>query len=366
MMRDTRDDDTTLTEELHPDDRLVVVKAEPLNAETAHPALASPLTPSGAHYVRSNFALPDAAPDTRIRVEGAVADPFTIDARELAELPQRSVTVTLECAGNSRVEMAPLPSGEPWQRGAVSTASWTGVPLALLLERAGLRDDVDEILVTGADRGTPSGGDGETPFQRALPLDKASDPNVILALEMNGQPLPREHGAPVRLVVPGWYGMASVKWVTRIAALTAPFDGWFQSERYVYADGRERRPVDVMRVKSMIVAPESGTGVRGGRVEIWGWAWSGAAPIARVDVSLDGGEWLEARLDPPRAPPPAGARARRRRPRAARRRAVERARLRQQRHRAGHLLRRLTRQALDHDDDVLVVLVIPAHLVHGA
>jgi DMSO/TMAO reductase YedYZ molybdopterin-dependent catalytic subunit len=297
-----RDESETLTHDLHPDDRLVVVKGEPLNAETAHPALVSPVTPSGAHYVRTNLPMPDPARDTRIVVDGAVADPFTLDLAALRALPQRSVTVTLECAGNSRLEMAPLPPGEPWARNAVSTASWTGVPLSLLLDRAGVRDDVVEVLVTGADRGTPSGATTETRFARALPLDKATDPNVLLALEMNGQPLPREHGAPVRLIVPGWYGMASVKWVARIAALTEPFTGWFQSERYVYDDGRERRPVDVLRVKSMIVAPENGVGVHGGRIEVWGWAWSGAAPIARVDLSLDGGEWLEARLDAPLAP----------------------------------------------------------------
>lgn len=300
-MRDRRDPESALTLDLHPDDRRVVVKGTPFNAETAHPALASPLTPAGAHYVRSNFAVP-AAPVARITVEGAVADPFVLDVRELRALPQRSVTVTLECAGNGRLEMAPLPVGAPWARGAVSTASWTGVPLAVLLDRAGLRDDVVEVLVAGADRGTPASGQPELPFARALPVDKARDPDVLLALEMNGRPLPREHGAPARLVVPGWYGMASVKWVARIAALTRPFDGWFQAERYVYVEGRERRPVDVMRVKSMIVAPEHGTGVRGGDVTVWGWAWSGAAPIARVDLSVDGGAWQEARLDAPLAP----------------------------------------------------------------
>ena len=134
------------------------------------------------------------------------------------------------------------------------------------------------------------------------PLDKAMDPNVILAIEMNGRPLPPEHGAPARLIVPGWYGMASIKWVARIAALTEPFEGWFQKQRYVYESARERRPVDVMRVKSMIVAPESGVGVARGRLVVWGWAWSGAAPVASVDVSLDGGDWQPAELDAALAP----------------------------------------------------------------
>ena len=237
-----------------------------------------------------------------IAVDGAVADPFTVAAAELAQLPQRSVTVTMECAGNGRLDMTPLPAGDPWERGAVSTASWTGVPLSVLCDRVGLRDDVVEIVVSGADRGTPDGARDEIRYSRALPLDKALDPNVILAIEMNGRPLPIEHGAPVRLVVPGWYGMASVKWVTRIAAVTEPFAGWFQRERYVYAVGRERRPVDVVRVKSLVVAPEAGAGVPRGRVTVWGWAWSGAAPVAAVDIAVDGGDWRPATLDPALAP----------------------------------------------------------------
>ncbi len=255
--------------------------------------------------------------------------------------------------------MSPLPPGEPWATGAVSTASWSGPSLAHLLDRAGVRDDAVEILVTGADRGTPSGAAEATRFARALPLDKARDPNVIVAIEMNGSPLPPEHGAPARLIVPGWYGMASVKWVARIAALTEPFEGWFQHDRYTYVAHGRRRPVDVMRVKSMIVAPESGTGVARGRVEVWGWAWSGAASIAAVDVRLDDG-WLaggdarraagaarlapllaRGRRGPGGAPRAAGARARRRRTRAAGDAGVERARLRQQRHRAAAVLRLL-------------------------
>src|SRR5437763_16465808 len=147
MPQDDRREHDELTHDLHPDDRLVVVKESPFNAETAHPALSSPLTPSGAHYVRSNFALPEMARDAEIAVGGAVADPFTLAVAALRELPQRSVTVTLECAGNGRLDMSPLPSGEPWHRGAVSTASWTGVPLSVLIDRAGLRDDVVEVLV---------------------------------------------------------------------------------------------------------------------------------------------------------------------------------------------------------------------------
>ena len=303
MANDDPREQYELHEHIHPDDRLVVVKESPFNAETGHAALTPSITPADAHYVRCNFDVPDLdAAEHLIAIEGAVADAFTIPASELAGLPQRSVTVTMECAGNGRTGMAPLPSGEPWMHGAVGTASWSGVPLALLLDRAGLRDDVVEILVSGADRGVPAGGRTETRFARALPLDKAMDPNVILAVEMNGRALPIEHGAPARLVVPGWYGMASVKWVARIAALTEPFEGWFQRDRYVYERDHEKRPVDVVRVKSMIVAPECGRGVARGRVLVWGWAWSGAAQVAAVELSLDGGGWQEATLDPQLAP----------------------------------------------------------------
>jgi len=292
-----------LTNEIHPDDRRVVIKQAPLNAEAGTPALASWITPRDAHYVRCNFDVPELDVRTHsITVGGAVAEPFTLLAEELRALPQRDLTVTLECAGNNRVEMAPLPAGEMWARGAVSTASWTGVPLGVLLDRAGVRDDVVEILVEGADRGTPAGAPAEVPFARALPLDRARDPDVILAVEMNGRPLPPEHGAPARLIVPGWYGMASVKWVTRISALTAPFTGWFQHDRYNYEVGRTRRPVDLVRVKSLVVAPESGRAVSRGRITVWGWAWSGAGPVVSVEVSLDGGSFAAARLDEPLAP----------------------------------------------------------------
>ncbi len=303
MASDDRQEEDELTGDIHPDDRRIVVKEAPFNAESGHPALARAITPPGAHYVRCNFDVPELDGARHlIAVDGAVAEPFTLAAAGLEALPQRSVTVTMECAGNGRLDMTPLPAGEPWAQGAVSTASWSGVPLSVLLDRAGLRDDVVEILVSGADHGTPAGSRLPTRFARSLPLDKALDPNVILAIEMNGRPLPVEHGAPARLVVPGWYGMASVKWVTRIAALTEPFEGWFQRERYVYERDREKRPVDVARVKALVVAPESGAGVARGRVTVWGWAWSGAAPVAAVDLSLDGDEWQPAALEPALAP----------------------------------------------------------------
>jgi DMSO/TMAO reductase YedYZ molybdopterin-dependent catalytic subunit len=286
------------------DDLLVVVKEEPFNAEVGALALASPITPHGAHYVRAHFG-PPAMLDPRqhrLSIEGAVGHATVLTVQELRTLPQRSVTVTMECAGNERALLTPLPDGEPWLHGAVSTASWSGPPLGLVLERAGIRDDAVEILVEGADRGTPEGAASACSYARSLPLDVAQAGHVILALEMNGRPLPIEHGAPVRLVVPGWYGMASVKWVARIAALSEPFAGYFQHDRYVYRHDGEQHPVDLMRVKSLLVEPCTLAPMPCGNLRAWGWAWSGAAPVAAVDVSLDGGPFLGAELDPPLAP----------------------------------------------------------------
>lgn len=273
---------------------LVVVKHEPFNAETPPRALTLGRTPTSAFYVRSNYSepeLPGAA--HRIHVEGAVEAAFSLEVGELARLTRRSLTVTLECAGNGRTTMSPLPEGEPWQQGALGTATWTGVPLAEVLARARLRREVVEILVEGAD------GKGGKRFARSLPLSKAVHPDTLLALEMNGAPLPRAHGAPVRLLVPGWYGMASVKWVSRIEALTEPFDGYYQRERYIYdtGAGRQPEPVTRMRVKSLITGPAEGERVKPGPVVVQGVAWSGDRRVVQVEVAVDGGEnWKPATL----------------------------------------------------------------------
>ena len=269
---------------------LVVVKRAPFNAETPPQAWGQAHTPNGSFFVRSNHAEPALPAAThRILIGGAVQAPFTWALTELALHPLRSVTVTLECAGNGRTSMAPLPEGEPWGQGALGTAVWTGVPLAQVLQRARLGPGVVEILVEGAD------GEGSKRFARSLPLSKALHPDTLLAVEMNGAPLPRSHGAPVRLIVPGWYGMASVKWVNRIEALTRPFEGHYQRERYIYDAGQGQAPAPVtrMRVKSLITSPEPDAQVAPGRVVVQGMAWSGERRVVQVEVAVDGGETWE-------------------------------------------------------------------------
>jgi DMSO/TMAO reductase YedYZ molybdopterin-dependent catalytic subunit len=219
----------------------------------------------------------------------------------LRALPSRSLLVTLECAGNGRSGLRPVTEGEPWRYGAVSTAEWTGVPLAALLNAAGVSSRAREILIAGADRGMVPARTGAIAFARSLPLKVALHPDTLLAYAMNGELLQPVHGFPARLIVPGWYGMASVKWVVRIAALTEPFDGYFQTERYIMAHPERgqttRTPLNTMRVRSLIIDPVEGAVLPPGTHQVRGLAWSGAAPPTDVEVSVDdGATWEPATL----------------------------------------------------------------------
>lgn len=282
--------------------QLVPLKPSPFNAESAIPVLDAPLTPSPSFYVRSNFAVPDLDPaGFRVRVEGAVNQPLELSLDELKSLGSKSVATVMECAGNNRLQLAPLPSGEPWHAGAVSAGEWTGVPLRPLLERAGVKNGVIEILFEGADHGKPKDGPGDIPFARSLPLEKALHDDTLLVYALNGEPLPRDHGAPLRVLVPQWYGMASVKWLRRIEAITEPFTGYYQRTRYIYslAGGAPPTPVTTMRVKSLIVTPEEGGTIPQGSFVVRGKAWSGEGEIVKVEVAVDGGDdWRDATLLP--------------------------------------------------------------------
>jgi DMSO/TMAO reductase YedYZ molybdopterin-dependent catalytic subunit len=272
-----------------------------LNEEAPLRVLAEPVTPTEHFYQRTNFLVPEIDPAAwSLAVGGVVRNALTLGLDELRALPAHTVTMTMECAGNARSLVTPLPPGQPWGLGAVSTAQFTGVRLRDVLERAGVREGALEVLFAGADAGAVSPG-RTVRFERSLPLDQALHPDVLLAWEMNGEPLPPRHGFPLRLVVPGWYGVASVKWLTRIRVLDAPFDGHFQTERYIYlgepgvADGT---PVTAMRVRALITHPEEGEPLpAGAATTVRGTAWSGEAPVRRVEVSVDGGAtWRDAHL----------------------------------------------------------------------
>jgi DMSO/TMAO reductase YedYZ molybdopterin-dependent catalytic subunit len=284
----------------------VIVKKEPFNAETPISALRDYFTPNENFYVRSNFQVP-AVSDAgwRLPIGGAVTYQVELTLEDLLSMPARELPVTLECAGNGRTGFSPLPQGEPWGVGAVATARWKGVPLAPLLEHAGLSAGAVEVLFEGADRGVPSGESTEVAFARSLPLEEALHTDTLLAYEMNGVPLLREHGGPVRLLVPGWYGMASVKWLTAITILEQPFTGFYQKDRYVldFPGATGKIPVREMQARALITSLAPGAIVAPATHRVAGVAWSGRGTVASVEVCLEGGgPWLPARMVDEAAP----------------------------------------------------------------
>ncbi len=266
-------------------------------------ALRYDLTPAGLHYLLIHFDIPDAGTLPRLELQGLFASPGAVSADELRALPAKTVRATLECAGNGRAQVAPRYPSVPWLEEGVSTAEWTGVPLAALLERAGLRTQAREVVFHGADRGFDAGT--EHHFARSLSVAEAMREDVLVAYAMNGAPLAPQHGAPLRLVVPRWYGMASVKWLRSIEAIDRPFDGYQQSRGYHFRReaGEAGEPCTLMRVNSLMAPPglpdfySRKRTAPPGNVAIRGRAWSGSAPIARVELGVDG-SWSDAALEP--------------------------------------------------------------------
>ncbi|HEY7358602.1 MAG TPA: sulfite oxidase [Ktedonobacterales bacterium] len=281
---------------------VVLISATHFNAEAPPQGLQAPITPVGQHFVRSHFALPQ-HPGT-LTVDGAVNHPLRLTLDDLRALPAITLSVTLECAGNARLGFQPLPKGEPWGWTAVSTAAWTGVPLRALLVQAQPRSEGHSLLFEGADHG-PHQGSPDVGYARALTLAEAErmGNDVLLAYAMNGEPLPVEHGAPLRLIVPGWYGMASVKWLQRMRVLPDEYSGAFQTESYVYRwpDGTSQ-PVTTMRVRALVTDPLPGQTLARGAHIIRGRAWSGAGAVTGVEISIDGQDWQPAQLAAPTSP----------------------------------------------------------------
>jgi DMSO/TMAO reductase YedYZ molybdopterin-dependent catalytic subunit len=288
---------------------MIIRQKEPRNLETPFDRLDSFLTPTELFYIRSHFAIPvlDIA-SYRFRIDGAVKNPLSLSYQQLRDMPSQTRVATLECAGNSRVFLVPQARGAQWELGAVGNAEWTGVPLAALLERAGLEQEVCEIVFEGADRGTPT----EEPippepisYARSLPLDKAMRQEVLIAYQMNGRDLPPDHGFPVRAIVPGHYAMASVKWLTHIRAEREPFRGYWQTSDYAYWDQLDGKPVRLalgeMKLKSEIARPRVYETLAPNQIcTVSGAAWSGENEVTAIAVSTDGGlTWADAEfLDP--------------------------------------------------------------------
>ena len=263
-------------------------------------ALRYPVTPVGLHYLLIHYDVPVVEPEAwRLTVGGLELSLDDLRARPVAEH-----TVTMECAGNGRARLEPRVVSQPWLLEAVGTARWRGTRLAPLLQEAGVPDGTVEVLFTGLDRGI-EGGD-EQAFQRSLPLEEALRDEVLLAYEMNGAPLPPQHGFPLRLVVPGWYGMTHVKWLTRITAVEEPFTGYQQAHAYRLRrdEDDEGEPLTRIAPRALMVPPglpDFPTRERtlaAGRCTVEGRAWSGHAPIESVELGVDG-TWTPAKLEPP-------------------------------------------------------------------
>ena len=281
---------------------LVVHRAHPLNSETSIPALIGSVVMPNAHfYVRNHFQIPKLEPDAyRLSVSGLVDRCLGLGLRDLHNMPSQTLVATLECAGNGRTLFDPPVPGEKWNLGAVSTAEWTGVPLVEVFDRAGVQSGAQEVMFRGADGGDVDGCSGAIRFERSLRIADARQGGVLLAYAMNGEPLPLQHGYPLRVIVPDWYAVASVKWLTEIELLDRPFTGHYQTDKYQYEWEREgrtvREPVTLQRVRALITDPAPGQELPRGELAVRGVAWSGAAPIARVEVSVNGDRWQDARL----------------------------------------------------------------------
>jgi sulfane dehydrogenase subunit SoxC len=270
-------------------------------------ALRHDVTPVGLHYLLTHFDIPTVDPPTwRLEIRGLVERPATLTLEEIKARARETYAVTLECAGNGRALLEPTVLSQPWLQEAVGTAEWTGTPLSGILEEAGLTAEASEIVFTGLDRGIQ--GDDEHLYERSLARSEALRPEVLLAYEINGQPLPPQHGAPLRLIVPGWYGMTHVKWLQAIAAVDEPFTGWQQDVAYhVRASEDEKgEPVTRMLPRALMVPPgfpeflSRARHVEAGPCALEGRAWSGWAPVASVEVSVDGGAtWQAARVGQP-------------------------------------------------------------------
>ena len=264
------------------------------------------LTPTGLHYLLIHFDVPfvQSADNWTLTISGLVDNPVTLTMQELQQMPQRSMKVTMECAGNGRAGITPRTQSQPWHHEAVGTSEWTGTPLKPILEKAGLSGKAVDVVFYGQDRGF--GGGIEHDYGRSLTPEQALSDDVMLVWLMNGTPLLPQHGFPLRLVVPGWYGMASVKWLDRIEVIDKPFDGYQQKGTYVYKTSADDpgTPVTTMLVRSLLVPPGMpdvytlSRLVDSGLVPLFGRAWSGAGvPIAKVEIAIDG-QWHDAKLDP--------------------------------------------------------------------
>ncbi|HEY1581986.1 MAG TPA: sulfite oxidase [Chthoniobacterales bacterium] len=280
---------------------MIIREKEPANLEMPFDKLDGFITPNEQFYIRSHFAVPEVeAANWKLQIEGAVENARSWSFDELKALPATKIPATLECAGNSRVFLVPKVKGTQWELGAIGNAEWTGVSLGELLRAAKLKEGALEVILEGADAGAISEAPkpaGKIHYARSVPLGKARH-DILLAYAMNGQPLPPAHGFPLRAIVPGWYGMAAVKWLQRVIVTDRPYLGYYQTVDYAFwqrdAAGVRLVPITEMQVKSAIARPGMNEVIAAGKCyEVAGAAWTAEAEIVKVELSVDGGKSWE-------------------------------------------------------------------------
>ena len=284
---------------------MIIREKEPVNLEMPFATLDGFITPNERFYVRCHFPIPAVDLSSwKLSVEGAVERPMELTYHEVCNMEPRNLTATIECAGNGRVFLVPKVKGVQWELGAVGNAEWTGVFLNDVLQRAGVQSAAREVVMEGADNGAVSESPhptGKIHFARSLPIEKATT-DVLLAYKMNGQILPPSHGFPLRAVVPGWYGMASIKWLQRIIVTEKPFYGYYQTVDYGHWEQQEGGPSLIpltrMALKAQIARPGMNEAISSNdNYLVTGAAWAADAEITKVEVSTDGGsQWSEAEL----------------------------------------------------------------------
>jgi sulfane dehydrogenase subunit SoxC len=292
--------------ELTPDELQLAVRNHSMPLE----ALRYPITPVGLHYLLIHFDIPFVDASTwELAIGGQVRAALRLKLADIKARPAKTLAVTLECAGNGRARLSPRPLSQPWLNEAVGTAEWTGTPLGPILDEAGIRDRASGVVFTGLDRGVQGGIDQV--YERSLTLEDARREEVLLAYAINGEPLPPQHGFPLRLIVPGWYGMTSVKWLRAITVTDHSFQGYQQAKAYHYRVAAEGAGEAVTRMlpRALMVPPgvpdfmSRTRYVAPGSHVVVGRAWSGRGPITRVEFSDDGGvTWTDASVEPAVSP----------------------------------------------------------------
>lgn len=291
---------------------MIVRMHQPENLEFPFSALKDVHTPTEQFFVRSHFPVPMIDPERyQLTVEGAVENPLKLSLAQLRQLGTVTKSITLECAGNGRIFLAPQVRGLQWGFGGVGTATWTGTPLGAVLERAKLKPTAKEVILVGADVGSVTAdppSPGPIPFDRGIPLTKATKDESLLAFDMNGAPLTPSHGAPLRAVIGGWYGMASIKWLTKLIVVEEAYQGFWQTMDYSFyertAGGLATlKPLTAMQPKAAMARPSLNDVVPVGQpCRIFGAAWAGEHAVKQVEFSTDLGQtWQPVRLAKPTA-----------------------------------------------------------------